>query len=122
MKNVTVSKSELITRLTENLETHKADFANAHGAWQLEAIQFHRNRIDDIKAGTMNAENSAKIEPVEPTSHEKNYTRALEMLAMEVSEVVTLSGAEFAQFVQDEWHFSDTFRNQVSGYTGKLFD
>lgn len=122
MKNVTVRKIELITRLTENLEAHKADFKEAHEAWKVESIKFHQARIHDIENDiSVGALAQDKLEPAEPASFIKNYNQALEMLQMEVSEEVTITGHEFRQYVQDEWDFTSHFRNTVSGYTGKSF-
>jgi len=119
MREVTVSKEKLIDSLTKNLDAHRAAFRESHNAWQLEAIEFHNNRISDIKNGAIGTHGRDKLEPAEPASYEKNYIQALEMLKMEVGEVVTIGKDEFRQFVQDEWEFSSHFNSQVAAYTGK---
>lgn len=120
MKEVTVRKNELIDKLTANLNNHRQDFADAHAAWQLEAINFHETRIKDITSGVKGTSTKDKLEPAEPASYEKNYLQALEMLEMEVGTHVVLGSLEFRQYVQDEWDFSSHFKTQVQGYTGKL--
>jgi hypothetical protein len=56
--------------------------------------------------------------PPIPSDYTKEYERALGMLAHEVRNEVTLSAQAYAQFVDDEWEWSDQFRGTTLAYAG----
>lgn len=118
MRQVEVDKDQLIRALEKNMVTHVADFEIAWEAYRKAAI----SNVEKILASAKSAPKGKAIQLYvnlqAPENHESDYTRALEMCDWELNDKVTLSEAEFRQFVQDEWGWKDQFESANMMYTG----
>ena len=100
MREVTVEKEELRRKLVENRDKHRGIFEEALEGFQREAIRLLEEELDRARRGV---KRTVRVILQCPEDHTSEYDRVIAMLDMEVSEKVTLTEQEFAQFVQDDW-------------------
>lgn len=117
MKNITVSKADLITKITSNRAKHAQEYTEAHAGWRtavLEALAKAQTTFADTEDTSClyDAYRLAK-----PEDHTDDYDRVLGMLDWDESDRVVLSDSDFARFIQDDWEWSHGFRAQSSAYT-----
>ena len=119
MKQVKVSKAELKMKLAANREIHIKEFE--------ETLQGYRDQVQAVMAEQMSkAEDGLDVDfraisvlQAIPTSHEKDYDRAIAMLSMSVDDHLTLEKQDFDQLVMDEWSWKSSFDLLASTYNGK---
>ena len=100
MRQVTVDKQELREKLVENRDKHRGIFEEALAGFQKEAIRLLEEQLERARQGL---KRTVFVRLDCPEDHTADYNRVLAMLDMEVSDKVTLTEQEFAQFVQDDW-------------------
>jgi hypothetical protein len=102
----TVNKTELITVLEENRDSHREKFLAAQKAYRARIIEILDARLADAREGR-HIDLAFRL-PV-PEDHTADYNRELRMLEMEVSNQVTLDSRLFDQLVMDNWSWSAGF-------------
>lgn len=113
MKNVVMPKAELVAILEKN--------RNGHTAVYKEAYSIFRGRlIDNLTSMLDRAKNGDKVELwvglPEPEDHTDDYDRALAMLDHEVRDEIELTQSEYAQLVQDDWGWRNSFATNTTAY------
>ena len=116
MKKVTVKQTELLEILRENRETHKTDYEDAYKGYLETCTETLEDILEDFKSG--------KLEIVQwtefpPQSQVKDYDRVIRMLELSVDSEIELAADEFANFVQDDWHWKDSWTISNSAYMSK---
>jgi hypothetical protein len=53
---------------------------------------------------------------VQPADHTADYDRAIQMLELSVDDVITLTTADFANLVQDQWMWTQQWARSTSHY------
>ena len=115
MREVTVSKSDLIQRVETNQADHVAVFDRAIVGYRHAAMAFFNEQIDKASRGEQ-FETYFK-EPI-PEDHSEDYEAALDMLAMSQDESITLTAQEFRQYVRDDWGWKRAWTETTSNYIG----
>jgi hypothetical protein len=114
MQNITVDKAELIAKIQQNREEHKALYEEA-------VVVYRQRAIEEIEKVLAEAKRGDKIRhafalPV-PEEHTEDFDRALEMLEWEQGNSIVLAEYEFAQLVQNEWGWARNFAANTTSYT-----
>ncbi len=116
MKKVTINQKELLVILRENRDTHEADYKDAYEGYLETCEETLEDILADFKSG--------KLEIVQwtefpPQSQVKDYDRVIRMLELSVDVEIELTSDEFANFVQDDWHWKDNWTISNSAYLSK---
>ena len=113
MRNVVMEKDRLMTALVNNRKGHRDSYVEARTIFRAKVIENLTSMLDRAKNGD-------KIELwvglPEPEDHTNDYDRALAMLNDDVRDEIELSQAEYAQFVQDDWGWKQSFTANTMSY------
>jgi hypothetical protein len=112
MENITVAKEDLLAQLIINRDDHRAIFEEALAGFQAEAETQLQEQIDLLRAGKRR--DIRIVKPV-PRDHTADYERAIRMIEMALGDTITLSEADFAQYVMDDWGWQGQFLSNVYG-------
>lgn len=113
MFTVKVNRDKLLDTLQKNREKHVAIFNEARDNYRIVVVSTLRKRASEIEAGE-------KIDtyfnlPV-PTSYEKDYARAIQMVTWAENDTIELDEEDFQNYVNDEWHWKQSFASTTSNY------
>lgn len=120
MRQIKVSKDQLVHTLQVNMVTHETDFEIAWEAYRKAAISNVEKILDNAKRAPKGKAIQLYINLQAPENHVNDYTRAIEMCEWEISDEVDLTEGEFRQFVQDQWSWKDQFETSNKMYTGSV--
>lgn len=113
MDLVTVRKTDLIEVVKQNREKHNLIFAESvNGYWEKAQTELDKQ----IEKARIKDTSGLHLSLPYPTSHEKEYIRALKQLEMSVDENIELSQNEFSQLVMNDWSWKTSFINTYSTY------
>lgn len=138
MNTICVKKDELLKIIMNNKEKHIKEYNEAMRGYRIGVVEALENLIDDaaefeliINRSLKDAQSGGELKTdwkldtfnqfndlSQPESHEKDYTIAIGMIELDISDEVELTKNEYQQFVENEWVWSDTFKLQVSGNLG----
>ncbi len=110
---VKVKRDELLGVLRKNREAHRDTFLKAMGVYRGRAIEALESMITDAKEGKKILR---KIGLVEPTDQTKAYDCVIRMTEMSVDEHLVLSERHFANYVMDEWAWTESFKMSTADY------
>ncbi len=113
MKTITVQVADLQRRLTSNLGAHQATFEKAMDEFRRRAVQVLDDQIAVVRAGGL-PDRFLRL-PI-PEEHSADYRRALEMLAWHTEPTIELTEGEFAEYVQDDWGWRQSFISNTTSY------
>ena len=102
MKSVNVKTEWLLEKVKENRENHRAAFEEAFEGYRQAAIKALETNLELFKQGKRT---QLRWNESAPEDHTKDYDRTIEMLEASVDSEVELASDEFANFVQDDWHW-----------------
>lgn len=113
MEKVTVTKADLIETVRRNREEHRSQFIAAQERYR-EAM------IAELDRALQEAREGRKIRrafslPV-PEDYTSSYDTALEMLAWEVGDEVTLDKRSFEELVLNKWAWHQQFAANTQSY------
>ena len=107
--------SDLIQSIEKNLETHKADYAEAMEAYRKKMVKVLKRKLQDAE---LNKDVQHHIDIPRPKSYASEYEEALDMLKMCQDVEIELSRCMFNQLVRDQWDWSRDFAAQTLSYKG----
>lgn len=114
MNTVTVKRDELLERVTENRNNHRAIFEEAQIKYREFVIKELDSMLDDAKAGR---KVRRAVSLPEPEDHTRDYDRVITMLQMSVNDEVELLSQEFENYVMDNWGWNASFTANTMRYT-----
>ena len=100
MRDIKVSKTQLLSILNKNRGNHFNTFLKAQEGFRKEIIQKLEERLAEARKGNRI---SLYIELDEPVNETKSYDRIIAMLEMSEDDTILLSETDFQQYVQDNW-------------------
>ena len=115
MKGVTVKKEELLTKLRENREGHRAISLEAQAGYKTAVIEELEKRLADARDGKRV---QVHVRMDAPDDHTEEYDRSIAMLEMSVDDEIEVTAHEFACFVMDDWGWKQDFLLSNSAYSG----
>ena len=119
MDSVTVNKADLIAKITEERDKHKALYDEAVIVYTERFVaEAQRYAEEAIKrAARKQGFRQYTWLPV-PEEHTEDFDRALQMLEWELSDTVTLDESDFRTLVQNQWGWMRNFTANTTSYTG----
>lgn len=108
MKEINVSREELLKKVKENLEKHKKEYEEA-------VIKRNTQVIDTLKSFIPDMEEYKGKEVPEhlnfpkPVSYAEEYEEVIEMLTMAKDDPILISKEEFNRYVLDKWNWKHQF-------------
>ena len=113
MRTVKVNKAELAKILEGNRAKHKDEYKDAFEGYVKTAIEKLEENLAKFKDGEIT---KLRWNEQPPTSNVKDYDRVIQMLEMSVDAEIELTSEEFQNFVQDDWHWKESWRLSNSKY------
>lgn len=112
---ITVDKTQLLTTLQDNRETHARIFQIAIEKYREQAIEQFTASIDKIKAG--GDVDRYMVLPV-PEEHTDDFDRAIAMVEWHQGDTMELTEVMFQQYVRNEWAWHKNFLANTASYAG----
>jgi hypothetical protein len=112
---VTIRKSELLARISENKEKHIKDYNEAVAAYHVEALRQLNEEKRALAKGSLNI----RISLITPLDKREEYDKIAEIFKWEIKDEVELSLGEFNEYVLDDNDWAVASRAQNSMYKGK---
>lgn len=113
MRTITVKVADLKTQLNKNMIKHRDTFDVAMDIFRNRAIETLDEQIATIRGGGL-PDKYLRL-PI-PEEHTSDYKRALEMLHWHTEDTISLTEDEFAQYVQDDWGWRQSFLSNTTSY------
>lgn len=113
MRAVTINKGELLDILTVNREKHESEYKDAYEGYLKACLESLETYLKKFKAGECER---VRWSEIPPHNQVKDYDRVIHMLTLSVDEVIELTSDEFANYVQDEWHWKENWALSNSKY------
>lgn len=114
MQAIKVDRKELLNKLTENRDTHRALFLEAQAGYRHAVIDILEQRLAEARAGrSFNYHISLAV----PSDQTRDYNRVIAMLEMSLGDAVELSEEDFAQYVQDDWSWKRQWLHSNRDYS-----
>jgi hypothetical protein len=113
MESITVNKADLLAKLQENRDNHRAEFLKALDGWRITAEAESTKLAEEAKAGKLKL---AFLSLPRPEDHTSDYDRRIQMYEMDINTTVELEEHEFAQYVQDDWGWRKQWTTSNSTY------
>lgn len=104
---------ELLEILRKNRAAHEKDYKAAKAVYdRIHKVvkAFHAKMLKENPGIELLVDLSA------PSSFLQSYDQVIRMLELTVKETIELDGRSFSQYVMDEWHWSEKFRNETVTY------
>ena len=114
MKSVTVDRGKLLGILRTNRDKHREVFEKAQIGYRDKWIEILESRLEDARLGRPLDRGVWLNEPVDQT---KDYDRAIRMVEMHVDDTIELDERRFANYVLDDWDWTEQFTTTNSMYT-----
>lgn len=114
MEEIQVKKSELVARLQENRDNHRALFLEAQEGYKQALIDTIEEELIRARQGKQPQWKAMRL-PV-PEDHTKDYDAVIDMVTMDVRDTIDLTQPEFRQYVRDEWRWREEFINTTRTY------
>lgn len=133
-RKVTVNKTDLLTKLTENKSKHIREYNSAVAEYkklaQLELkdkqekiVGALQKLLEKVKSSegpvTLVIDEDLFFDLNPPVSHEEDYNEIIEMVKWEVEDKIELDSIEFTQYVMDNWAWKEELKNTRTFYASK---
>jgi hypothetical protein len=116
MRKVTIKQNELLEVLRENRETHKTEYDDAYAGYLETCKETLTELLEEFEAGERE---TVQWTEFPPQTQVKEYDRVIRMLELSVDSEIELTAEEFANYVQDEWHWKGQWELSNSNYITK---
>ena len=113
MRTVTIERKKLLGILRENRNTHEDEYKDAYAGYLTTCVERLETLLSEFKAGDREMVNWGERPP---HSQVKDYDRVIRMLELSVDDIIELTSEEFANYVQDEWHWKQSWELGNSNY------
>lgn len=105
MKQIRVSKKQLLEILQKNRREHRGVFLSAQAAFREVAIKALDAQLTAARKGRP-FEFAQFLRLEAPEDHTADYDRSIQMLEMSVDDIIVIDEREFQNYVQDVWQWS----------------
>lgn len=114
MKDVRVSKEDLLAELKRNREHHVGTFEQVLEDYKAEAVKQLEAHIGRIRSGAVE---QVYVNLPAPQNYEQEYDRAIAMVEWEKDDTIVLTQREFNEYVLDQWAWMDVFNETAATYS-----
>lgn len=115
MRDIRVSKDELLAILNQNRDKHRALYDEACANFLKAAEKKLRELLRNVNKGVIDALHVGL--PV-PEDHTRDYDRVIKMISLETREEMELSETDVRCYVMDEWAWRRAWAANTASYTG----
>lgn len=115
MDDAKVLKEDLLSKLKDNRENHRATFEMAIQVYQDKVTELLETLITRAKDGKVIPQRALYDLPM-PEDHTTDYDVAITMLEMDTREKFLLTQREFRRYVMDQWEWTDSFTTNTVSY------
>lgn len=123
-RKITMWRSELLTKLRENLAKHQTAYEEAVAERKAAILVYAAETLKQVKAGDFSRFNGLRgFNISEPVDHSKEYTRAIAMVDASIEDEIVIDENTFAKWVMDEWGYTNALNEiylAASAMSGKL--
>ncbi len=116
MNSVRIDKHRLLGTVQENREKHRQVFEEAQVGYRKMVIKELDAMLQEARGGKRIRR---RVELDEPVDQTHDYDRVIAMLEMSVDEVVELDETAFANYVLDDWDWTQRFLTTNSTYSAR---
>lgn len=118
MDTVKVNKAQLIAKITEERDKHKALYDEAVEVYKERFVAEAQRYAEEAvkRAARGKAFTMFNWLPV-PEEHTEDFDRALQMLEWELGDEVVLDESDFRTLVQNQWGWMRNFTASTMSYT-----
>lgn len=118
MRDITVTKENLLEILRENRAKHRTVFLAALDGYAEAA----RTRLEEeLKQLASGPQRDLKILLTRPKDHTADYDRAIRMVELHTFSTITLSETDVMQYVQDDWVWKRDWNRKMSDYAAASY-
>lgn len=110
----TVSKDRLLEVLRSNRTQHKKIVEEAHAGYIKAAIAQLTEKLESLKAGERV---NLIFALTTPQDHTDAYDNTIQMVEWHTGEEISLTAEEFANFVRDDWEWTQGFIHSNRPYS-----
>lgn len=118
-RKITVDRQDLLTKLKEGLEKHKAAFQLADQQYKQAVVEWFKEGLARVEAGDF-SETQFRLEFGRPQNHADDFETAISMIEMSVQDQIVLDEKTFKQWVMGKWDWAGTFEMSASAIGGYL--
>lgn len=115
-REITIKKSDLLTKIKENKENHIKEYDQAVIDYKKEATLQLESQLKAVSEGSL----KAHLQLITPVNNSEQYDKVIKMFEWELKDEVTLSQDEFNEYVLDESGFAIQAKMLNSTYRGKF--
>lgn len=113
MDTTKVKRDVLLGIVTTNRDAHRDLFLKAQEGFRVQVVKRLDEMLADARAGRRYDLSVNMAPPVDQT---KDYGRVIRQLELSVDEVIELDETQFANYVMDDWNWSQNVRHLNSTY------
>jgi hypothetical protein len=114
LDTIEVVRADVIAKLKENREQHKATYEEADANYRQVCVDALRARANDIEGG---GRIQLIFELPKPEDHTEDYDNAIAMLEWDQREKIELDQMDFRAYVLDKWHWERSFAANTMSYS-----
>lgn len=113
MKTVNVDKNALLEVMRANRDKHRQVFLDALEGYRAHALAVLEEQVTALRHGKVP---DLRIVIGRPEDHTSDYNRAIKMVEMDLSATFELNEQDFAQYVDDDWHWKGQWLKTSNTY------
>lgn len=114
MPKIQIEKQKLAEILTHNRAIHHKEYSEALAEYQHQMIEKLEGVLEKVKK---DPKTEIHLNLVKPRHHVDDYDRVISMLKLHQDHTIELDDNSFRRFVEDEWDWTNHFKNVTSSYT-----
>lgn len=114
MDTIEVVRTDVITKLKENRDLHKATFEEANANYRQVCVDALRARADDIDGG---GKIQLHFDLPKPEDHTEDYDDAIAALEWDQRGTIELLHGDFRAYVLNKWHWERSFAANTMSYS-----
>ena len=109
MKNVKMSRLELLNIVRENAKKHLVDYDESVKDYKVLVAKLAKSNLKLANTADLSEIEKMKKIPSAPVAYTDNYSRAIRMLELSVEDTIEIEEHIFNQLVLDEWGWKQSF-------------
>jgi len=120
--NVTVKVDDLMAKIQDNRDKHRAVFEDALAGFKDAAVKALNERVEKIRTGKRGV--NLYVSLAEPSDHTRDYDRVIGMLEMHKAagnDTITLAESDAARYVNDDWEWKRQWARLSNSYASKSY-
>ena len=115
MQDIDIKKATLVDTIKANMESHRETYKTAVEEFKRQQTVLLEELLEKARLGKP-FDRMALSRMQIPEDHTDDYKLALEMLAHDEREVITLQQHEYRQYMRDEWEWRGRWAANTASY------